>query len=129
MSVSLYSQSSLPKQTQFRGENAILISVPQMDSTTVKLLRYKRSKATNFKLYLEIDSLTLRIERTWLKNVLLTNENTNLQLIIDKTDERLDVQEKIYETDLEAWKIKSKGKLKVFIYVIGALIITLLTAI
>lgn len=131
MSVSLYSQNSLPKQTQFRNKNAVLISVPQMDTISVRLLRYKTVKATNYAFTLQLDSLTFVLERTWLKNVLLTYENTKLQLIIDKTDERLEVQEKIYETDLVAWKIKSKGKFKAFIYgtAIGALIIALLTAI
>lgn len=131
MSASLYSQDLLPKQTQFGGNNAILISVPQMDSISIRLLRYKRSKATNFRLSLQIDSLTLRLERTWLKNDFLQKDNLRLQTIVDKTDERLEVQEKIYETDLEVLKIKAKGKFKAFLYgtAIGALIITLLTAI
>lgn len=102
-----------------------------MDSTSIKLLRYKRSKATNFRLSLQIDSLTLRLERTWLKNDFLTNDNKSLQLIIDNANERLEVQEKIYETDLEVLRIKAKGKFKTFLYgtAIGALILTLLTAI
>lgn len=131
MSVSLYSQSSLPKQTQFRNKNAVLISVPQMDTISVRLLRYKTVKATNYSFTLQLDSLTLILERTWLKNTSLTNDNKSLHLIIDKTEERFMVQEKIYQTDIETWKIKSKGKFKVFIYgtAIGALIILLLTAI
>ena len=131
MSVSLYSQSSLPKQTQFRNKNAVLISVPQMDTISVRLLRYKTVKATNYSFTLQLDRLTLILERTLLKNTSLTNDNKSLHLIIDKTEERFMVQEKIFETDLEVWIIKSKGKFKVFLYgtAIGALIILLLTAI
>jgi len=127
----MYSQTLLPKQIHYIGENAVVISVPQMDTISVRLLRYKRSKAINYRLSLQLDSLTLELERTWLKNDFLTNDNKSLQLIIDNTNERLEVQEKIYKTDLEVLRIKAKGKFKAFLYgtAIGALIITLLTAI
>ena len=131
MSGLLYSQNSLPKQTQFRGENAVLISVPQMDTISVRLLQNKTYRAT-FKVFtLQIDSLTLQLERTWLTNEFLTGDNNRLKLIVDKTDARLETQKQIYETDIEIYKAKAKGKFKVFLYgtVIGALIVSILTLI
>lgn len=102
-----------------------------MDSISVRLLRYKTYKATFSVLSLQIDSLTLQLERTWLTNDFLTTDNSRLKLIVDKTDERLETQKKIFGIDIEIYKAKAKGKFKAFLYgtVLGALILSLLTLI
>lgn len=125
----LFSQNLFPRQTQYKGENAILISVPQMDSISVRLLRYKTTTARFHVLSLQIDSLTLQLERTWLTNDFLTNDNNRLKLIIDKTDQRLETQKKIFGIDIEIYKAKAKRNFKAFLLTLGALIISLLTII
>lgn len=86
MSVSQNSNNLLPKWIKFDNLDAVVISIPQMDSITVKLLEhkfYKKKLATNKLrfdiLVLEIESLTYQLNNE-------VRENRNLRSIIIQKD-------------------------------------------
>ncbi len=86
VSVSQNSNNLLPKWIKFDNLDAVVISIPQMDSITVKLLErdfYKKKVETNRMrfdiLVLEIESLTYQLNYE-------VRKNRNLQSIIIQKD-------------------------------------------
>jgi len=80
-----------------------------------------------YALSIEIDSLTKANERYALKNAYLQSDNERLNDIIGKTDLRLEAQKNRYETEIDLYKAKAKGKFRSFLLGtgLGALVVAI----
>lgn len=131
MSALSYSQNLFPKQIQYQGRDAVVISVAQMDTISTKLLRYKLTKSHVNTFSLILDSLRTVNTRKTLENKLLLSDKETLSGIITLKDLQIENNSKRHETELELWKAKARGRFTNFLLgtSVGALIVAILTLI
>lgn len=129
MSVSANSQGSLPLKTVYNGENAVIISEANMDTISLKILRFNLLVSRYDAVVIELEKSRKENEKLMVSVDFLTNDNASLKLINTNILEQFDIKEKQHQTEVELWKSKARGRFKSLLLGtgIGALIVALLT--
>lgn len=129
MTASAHSQSLFPVKTQYKGYDAIMISVAQMDTISVKLLRFKVLQSKFDALLINNEALAINNQKTFLELGFYKKSNADLGLINKELTKQLNIKDAIYNNDKQLWELKAKGKFKYFLYgtALGGIIVALLT--
>ena len=130
MSVSVNSQVLL-KKTVWNNENAFIGNESAMDSISETYFKLKSALSDNKLLLIEIKLKDAEINKLMLQVDFLTNDKTNHENKYKELENKMLLNAKIHENDLDYYKAKSKGGFKNFLLgtAIGGLIVAIITLI
>lgn len=119
MSVLGNSQSSLPLQTVYNGENAVIISETQMDTISLKLLRFNVLISKYDAIGIELEKSRKENEKLMVSVDFLAKDNSSLKLMVTNLKEQSEIKDKKFGAELTLWKAKAKERFKYLLYGTG----------
>lgn len=128
MSVSSFSQTSLPIKTKYQRQNAVIISEAQMDSISLTYMRYKLSLSKNTALKIQLELTASKLSKSQLETNFYKKDNQQLELLNSNLRNQIETKNELYDIEISKYKAKAKNKFNSFLLGIsfGALISTLL---
>lgn len=131
MSVSSFSQTSLPIKTKYQGQNAVIISEAQMDSISMTYMRYRLSLSKNKAMQIKLELTAAELDKSQVSIDYYKSDNQRLELLNSNLKNQLQTKDDLHAIEISKYKTKAKGKFNSFLLGtgVGALLVAVLVVI